>query len=232
MEKRVQQQGDRFAWVRAIMGRNYFGPEDWIEYFNIYMAIGAIHKIPKFPKIPEFPWSPDVLTSSCPFTPGEKIANTHFAFLGLPKIHRTLLTIMRWHRFPRIGPAMFYHWRNPWYKDEAFANTVTCEFRWYLMPLHMVRGSERKSYSEQLTMLPMEYEVPTAIEELTKLLLYLRKSGQYVNVDKMARCKDTTYDGIRVQVGNFCTHGVTIMYYPDDLRYDYDGIAASRKPYF
>jgi len=64
---------------------------------------------------------------------------------------------------------------------ENFANELTCGFRWYLMPLEIVPNSTSKTYQEQLAMLPTDYKVSLAIEEVTKEILYYRKNGIFLN---------------------------------------------------
>jgi hypothetical protein len=205
--------------VRAIMGERIFGPEDWAALYNA--------RLPK--KIPAFPWSEDVLNAPCPFHRDKTVAETHFAFLGLAKLNGKSLTIMRWRELhPNSGQPRLYL-NDPWYGRKTFATATTCEFRWYLMPLEIVPNSEYKNYQEQLTALPEDYEVPTAIAEVTKDILAFRKTGTYVNPKRYGRCLDVSSDGFRVDVGRFDRDGLCINDCWPGRRHGYIRLAAARK---
>lgn len=204
--------------VRAIMGDRIFGSEEWSALY------GA--RLPK--RIPTFPWSKEVLKAPSPFHEGKTVAETHFAFLGLAKLNGKPLTINKWRELhPKSGQPQLYS-DNPWYRNEQFANDVTCEFRWYLMPLEIVPNSERKTYQDQLVLLPAEYEVPTAIAEVTKDILAFRKTGTYVNPSRYGQVLDVSSFGFHVYVGIFGRGGLDVDDW-DDFRFDRIGLAAARK---
>jgi hypothetical protein len=107
-------------------------------------------------------------------------------------------------------------------------------FKWYLLHQNTVPNSEKKIYNKQKAMLPAEYEVPSAIAEVTKDLLVFHKTGIFVNPKKYARCKCRTSDGELIKVGYFDENGLDISKdWIDsqgvDYRDDDVGIAASRK---
>lgn len=65
--------------ARHIMGKNFFGIEEWKVHFpelTIFLDEGEIQE-----KIP-FPWGEKLLNAPCPFNPYLRIRDTHFAFLG------------------------------------------------------------------------------------------------------------------------------------------------------
>jgi len=205
--------------VRAIMGDRIFGPEEWSAFY------GA--RLPK--RIPAFPWSEDVLKSLSPFHGGKTVAETHFAFLGLATLNGEPLTINKWRELhPRSGQPRF-HSDNPWYCNEQFATDATCEFKWYLMPLNIVPSSERKTYQEQLALLPEDYEVPTTIVEVAKCILVFRKTSTYANPNWYGRCIDISSSGHRVGVGFFVRNALYVDRYWDYVRDDIIGLAAARK---
>ncbi len=205
--------------VRAIMGDRIFGPEEWSALY------GA--RLPK--RIPAFPWSEDALKAPSPFHKGKTVAETHFAFLGLAKLNGKPLTINKWRELhPTTAQPRFYS-DNPWYRNEQFATDATCEFKWYLMPLEIVPNSERKTYREQLALLPEDYEVPTAIAEVTKDILAFRKTGTYVNPNRYGRVIDVSSLGVRVYVGGFGRVGLDVGGYGDGDRDGSVGLAAARK---
>lgn len=211
--------------ARAILGKNFFGIEDWSALYGVNFSQKQLRAVA------EFPWGEDILNSPCPFYKGKLIKETHGAFLELDRYMGKPLTIMKWQEIhPITGQPRFYSYpQDCWYKDEKFANTPTCAFRWYLMPLQIVPDSESKTYQDQVAMLPAEYEVPFAIEEVTKDLLYHRKNGNFLNPSRYGRCQDVSSSGSRVRVGGFGSGGLGVGGWAVDDRSDGVGLAASRK---
>lgn len=212
--------------ARAIMGKNFFGIEDWSALYGVNFSQKQLRAIA------EFPWGEDILSSPCPFHKGKTIRETHVAFLGLDRYMGKPLTIMKWQEIhPGSGQPRFYSYpQDCWYKDEKFANNPTCGFRWYLMPLLIVPDSESKTYQDQVAMLPTEYEAPFAIEEVSKDLLYHRKHGTFLNSNRYGRCQDVASSGYRVSVGDFDSDGLSVDDWAGDGRSDdVVGVAASRK---
>jgi len=209
--------------ARKIMGRNFFGVEEWSSLYGVNFSNKQICEAA------EFPWSEDVLNAPCPFYKGKSIKETHFAFLGLDAFKSKPLTILKWQELhPDSGQPKFYSYTD-WYIKEKFGNETTCGFRWYLMPLGIVPKSTDRTYQKQIAMLPADYEVPLAIEEVTKVILYYRKNGVYLNPTSRGRCQDLTSRGYRVSVGEFVSWGLVVGICRDNVR-DWDiGLAASRK---
>jgi hypothetical protein len=217
--------------ARAIMGKNFFGIEDWSALYGVNFSQKQLRAIA------EFPWGANILNSPCPFHKGNTIRKTHVAFLGLDRFMGKSLTIMKWKETNlTTGQPKFYSFPPDyysyecWYENEKLANQLTCAFRWYLMPLQIVPDSESKTYQDQMAMFPKEYEVPFAIEEVTKDLLYHRKNGTPLNPSRYGRCQDVSSNSGRVSIGHFCSDGLGINRWTNDDCRDYDvGLAASRK---
>jgi len=210
--------------ARAILGKNFFGIEEWATLYGVNFTNKQLREVANFP------WNEDVLNTPCPFHKGKSIKETHFAFLGLDGFKGKPLTIIKWQELhSKSGQPRFYSYaQDCWYAKEKFAINPTCRFRWYLMPLEIIPDSTEKTYQEQVAMLPAEYEVPLAIEEVTKLILYYRKNGIYLNQTNYGRCQDVTSDGSRVYVGRFDSYGLDVSYCWDDNRNYNIGLAASR----
>ncbi len=182
--------------LRAMLNNSLFDLSDWQLLFN-----GQMDKT-KLPSVPPFPWDTDVLNEPCPFVQGKTVRETHFAFLGLDHIETVhgftkTLTITGWQTiYPQKGrrhPRFHYDnigYGNRWYQTLAFASEATCQFRWYLMPTRIIPGSRNKTFEEQQTLLPAGYEIPLAIEELTKQVLYFIQTGRYSNPEYWAQCRD------------------------------------------
>ena len=211
--------------ARAILGRNFFGIEEWSFFYGIKFSKKQLRKIP------EFPWSEDVLNAPCPFYKDKKIKETHFAFLGLDTFKGEPLNILKWQELhpPTDQPRFYSYAPDNWYAKELFAITLVHTFRWYLMLLEVIPNSSNKTYPEQITMLPIGYEAPQAIEEVTKSILYYQKNGIFLNPIMYGRCRDITSDGLCVSVGHFNWEGLGISNCQGGYRDPIIGIAASRK---
>lgn len=211
--------------ARAILGKNFFGIEDWSAFYGVNFSGKQLRAVA------EFPWGEDILNAPCPFSKGKLIRETHAAYLGLDRYMGKPLTIMKWQEVhPITGQPRFYSYpQDCWYKDEKFANQPTCAFRWYLMPLQIVTDSESKTYQDQVAMLPAEYEVPFAVEEVTKDLLYYRKNGVFLNPSRYGRCQDVSSYGGRIGVGRSGSGGLRVGGWSGGVPGDDVGLAASRK---
>ncbi len=222
--------------VRSILGKNFFGVEEWSSLYGVNLSIKQLRGITRFP------WSEDVLNAPCPFYKGKSVKETHFAFLGLDAFKGKPLTILKWQELhPDSGQPKFYSYApDNWYAKEKFGNEPTCGFRWYLMPLEILPDSADKTYQEQVAMfdkiyqeqvamLPADYEVPHAIEEVTKVILYYRKNGICLNPTRYGRCQDVASDGRRVHVGSFDMGVLDVGDCSDGGHSCGVGVAASRK---
>lgn len=209
--------------ARAIMGKNYFGPEDWIASFNARFTKKQLREVS------HFPWNEEILMSTCPLC-GKIVRDCHFAHVGLETIQDGPLSIVKFRGFyPETSQPKFYAYGNAWYNDQNFATATTLQLGWYLTHLEIVPKSENKTTQDQMAMLPPEYEMPSAIEETMKSVHYYRKTGKYVNSNRYARCKDVTSDGDRVNAGVFDANGFHLSYFADDICDDDIGVGASRK---
>lgn len=71
--------------------------------------------------------------------------------------------------------------------------------------------------------------MPTAIADVTKGILYFRKSGIYNNPTRWGWVLDVSSYDYRVFVGYVVRLGLDVDYYLVDDRYGCVGLAASRK---
>lgn len=209
--------------TRAIMGKNYFGPEDWVKFY------GASFTKKQLRELASFPWNEEVLMSTCPLC-GKIVRDCHFAHVGLETIQGSPLTIVRFREFyPETGQPKFYAYGNAWYNDHDFAKVTTLQLRWYLTHTEIVLKSENKTTQDQQAMLPAEYELPLAIEETFKSFHCVRKAGSYPNPKRYARCRDLSSDGNRVFVGYFVSGGFDVSDFSDGICHGDLGAGASRK---
>lgn len=213
--------------ARLLFGHHrFFGIEDWEMEFG--------NRISKKEKAAaaDFPWTREALNSPCPFIKGKKVKETHFAFMGLQSAGERAFTIVGLHRlFPFRGqPRFHFEPIPPYMRDERFSVTETCRLGWYLMLLDGVPRSEGKPYEKQCSLLPPEYEVPKAVEEVMKRLLFFKKTRIYAGGTKRVRCRDLISGGDRAVVGPFSEEGLAIEGMFEDATHDFLGIAASRLP--
>jgi hypothetical protein len=210
--------------ARAVMGKNFFGVEDWSTLYGVNFSQKQLRQVA------EFPWGEDILNSTCPLC-GKVVKDCHFAFMGLDRINGKPLTILKLQELhPATGQPKFYSYApSASYSEQKFARKTTMSFRWFLLHQNIVPKSEDKTYDDQRAMLTADYEVPSAVTEATKDLLVFRKTGNFVNPSRYARCECVTSGGLRVSVGRFYENGLTVDYYWGDARDYYIGLAASRK---
>ncbi|MBI2450877.1 MAG: hypothetical protein HYV52_00850 [Parcubacteria group bacterium] len=181
-------------------------------------------------QVAEFPWGEDIINSTCPLC-GKVVKDCHFAFVGLDRINGKSLTILKLQELhPVTGQPKFCSYApSAWYSKQKFARETTMDFRWYLLHQNIIPKSEDKTYDDQKTMLTANYEVPSAITEVTKDLLVFRKTGNFVNQSRYARCECVASGGGRVDVGDFGENGLRVSSYWGGGRYGSIGLAASRK---
>ena len=210
--------------ARAVMGKNFFGVEDWSALYGVNFSQKQLRQVA------EFPWGEDILNSTCPLC-GKVVKDCHFAFVGLDRINGKPLTILKLQELhPATGQPKFYSYApSAWYSEQKFARETTMSFRWYLLHQNIVPKSEDKTYDDQKAMLTADYEVPSAVTEATKDLLVFRKTGNFVNPSRYARCECVTSGGYRVSVGYFDGGGLDVRRYWVGHRFCSVGLAASRK---
>ncbi len=213
--------------ARVILDCGIFDDADWTRCYGAKFTREQLWDARKFP------WSEDVLCSICPLC-GKTVKDCHFAFLGLDRLNGKPLSILK---LEELHPATAtvlprFATRNikTRYSEEKFAKETTMDFRWYFLHRDIVPKSEDKDCEEQMTMLPQDYEVPSAITEVTKCLLVFRKTRKFVNYLRYARCECVTSGGHHINIGNFDEVGLDINDYRISNRCHYPiGIAASRK---
>ena len=219
--------------VRAVMGKNFWGIEDWLYYSLIKEFLTKEQRR----KVVDFPWwDNDTLNSPCPFNKGKLVKDTHFAFLGISGINGQPLTVAKWLKlYPGNGQPKFYCNNDPWHAGQPHTDVATMQLRWYLMLRDIVPGSTSKTPEEQVVMLPEGYEVPTTIMEVTKDILVFRKTGERPNGSRWwAACTERTVETDKVSVGSvscvgfFDEFGLDVTYW-DGYRNGRIGLGASRK---
>lgn len=198
---------------------DYFAVADWNANYRITLTDEQVATVGNFP------WSDATLNSPCPFNPGKMIRETHFAFVGVD------ITMMELQRLnPQATEPRFHNYApDALYAKEDFATKTKLSLRWYLLLKDIVPGSEKKTFKKQQTMLPGEYEVPSAVAETAKDLLIYKKTGKYVNPQRYARTSDLDSNGYRFYIGHCTAKGIDGYCHWDILFRNDVGIGASRK---
>ena len=210
--------------ARRIMGDDFFGSSAWADLHGVTLSGRQMKTVSKFP------WSEETLDSECPFYKGKSVSQTHFTFLGLPSFSGKPLTIAEWQSIhPSDSQPRFYRYSpNCWFEKENFAISSTLELRWYLALKEAVPNSASKRWENMLSLLPPEYEPASPVAEVTKVLLYRKKNGVYLNQNIYAACDDLDSDGRRVIVGLCLDDTVNVNDWRGDPLGDV-GLSASRK---
>ena len=156
--------------TREVLGNNFFGVKEWASRYDAYLTTKQLFDTA------HFPWNKDVLNAHCPFVKGKSVKETHFAFLGLASWNGQPMNILRLKELHPYNkqPCLSNNQLEAWRSHEASFRSTTLELRWYLLLKDIVPDSERKTFDEQKAMLPEEYEVPSAVEEVTKDLLVFK----------------------------------------------------------
>lgn len=218
--------------ARLMLGKNIFDVPDWTALYEAGFT-GKQHR-----EAAKFPWSEEVLQSPCPFVEGERVCDTHFAFLGVEQINGEPLTVAKWLQLhPKTGQPCFYFSEDPWHTGQPHTDKAELTFRWYLMLKDIVPNSTDKTPEEQVAMLPPEYEVPTTIAEVTKDILVFRKTGMPPNPSVWAACTERTVKTGKLSdddvgdvscVGSFDGYGLNVNLWSGSGFYSV-GVGASRK---
>ncbi|MDA2936057.1 hypothetical protein MYX06_02470 [Patescibacteria group bacterium AH-259-L05] len=207
--------GIDYMLARKIMGSsNFFGPELWIALYGEKFSKKQLREIA------DFPWDEEILNERCKLC-GKAVKECHFAFLGLEKLRGHPLILDRW---VILQPQEFaLAWTRP-------VTESICEFRWYLVHKKTVSAG-LWGQKELDKVLPIMYEMPRAIVEVTKHILYHRKNNAYLDSGMYAYCDDRTSDFSQIYVGS-SRSGIIINYVHETDPFPPDcgiGIAASLK---
>lgn len=197
-----------------------FGDADWASYYPLTKKLD-----PQFEKI---------LMSACPFYKGKQVFETHFAFLGMPAINSDPLTVAKWLEIhPADDQPKFYFANDPWHVGQPHTDVAVLEPRLYLLLREIIPGSTGQTPKDQMAMLPLEYEIPSTIAEVTKDILVFRKTGKRCNGLRWASCSERTVKTVRADafdvscVGRFNERGLCVCSWKDNGDEDV-GVGASR----
>lgn len=194
--------------AKAIMGTNFFGPEEVAKHF------GARWTQPQLDALATVPFSQEVL---------EACKDTHVLVAGYPM---TLLQVRSKANKAKKG-KLFYTPEGGWYESQAFARKTKVEVRWYLIRKKPVEDSTSKSWDEQQALLKDEM-TPTACVMVYTIMGHFLNTGERLFESVYVRCSDIVSYGDRVLVGSFFAVGLDVGWYSGGHRYSFLGLSASR----
>ena len=212
------------ARAREIFGQNFFGREEWTQFYD------ERRDSDEYRSLSALPWTESEVTAACPFVKGKRIHETHFAFLGLERLHGRPLTIEELRCLhPQSNQPHFFGKKEMRMEPvQMFETEKTCKLEWHLMPLSFVPGTAGLPLKEQVRFLPEEYDVPFAIEEVLKDILYFRRNRVYLNPKTHARTRDRFPHGV-AHVGCFDGSGLQLGSWRSTLGHPWVGLGAIRR---
>jgi len=189
--------------AREIMGKNFFGVEEAIQYFGVNPTYTQTLVLS------EIPFSEEVL---------QKAKDTHVLVAVFPL---SVLEIRG-----KVDSKLFYD--QSWYNKESFAKERG-EASWQLVRKTPVDNSTSKNWQEQLTLINEEDEVPTAQVMVYTIIGHYLATGERLFEHIYVRTSSVVSDGYRVRVGLFGSDGLFVHRYWVDYRLDYLGVSSARK---
>ncbi len=159
----------------SIMGKeNYFGPTEWLRYFNVYLDMELPISLFRLAQIAE---------DDCPFEKNKKVKDTHFLFrlprkIEIPTMDR-YLTIQTWrkilsaNRQPRFVGG---NTKTRWFDVKDYAKNPHHRFDWFLMYKEVVHYD-----TGFLEIPPNNYLKPNVLEAVSMHFLYYIKNKLYLN---------------------------------------------------
>jgi len=208
MEKREKDLISLEYGLREIMGRNFFGIEEAIQYFGINPSHEQLITLSKIP----FPFSKATL---------QNLKDTHILVAVFP------LSILELRA--KIDSKFFYD--ESWY-GKGFVFATECdEVSWKLVRKSPVDNSTSKSWRKQLVLLGEDEEVPRARVMIYTIIGHFLATGErlfeHIYVRTLDRPRDYTMSELReyIYVGFFDS----FCYFWDENPVAYIGIASVRK---
>jgi len=191
--------------AREIMGNNMFGVEEAIQHFGVNPTRQQTLALS------EIPFSEAVL---------EQLKDTHVLVAVFP------LSILEVRG--KVERELFFSHKDAWYNKQSFAKERG-EASWQLVRKTPVDNSTSKNWEEQLALISEEDEVPTAQVMVYTIIGHYLATGERLFEHIYVRTSSVDWDGDRVHVGYFGSHGLVVYYYWVVRRGDYIGVSSARK---
>jgi hypothetical protein len=193
-----------------------FGPADWQKYLGVSVPGG----------LSEPSWKPEILDLPSPEHEIQEVRQTHFAFCGLDQANNEAVNLLFWEKsFPDKVTFALASLAEMNFAKRPLSNS------WSLSLIGALPESEGKSFSAQVNTIPEGYQVTSAIEEVSKYLLYWVKYGKMPEIESRIRCFDIGQSGYNVVV-QVLKNRIMIDSLPSDQSQEDLGVGVSVKTQF
>jgi hypothetical protein len=190
--------------ARKIMGKNFFGIEEAIQYFRV--------KPKKNERLSVIEWTEEELGT---------VRDTHVLVAVFP------LSILKIRG--RVDRRLFYSHEDAWCNQHAFAKEQG-EAGWALVRKTPVEHSTSKTWQEQQALLSTDEETPTARVMAYTIIGHFLATGDRLFESIYVRCSDRDSYGDRIVVGYFDRDGLGVSGRWNDDDRDRDiGVSAAGK---
>jgi len=193
--------------AHEIMGKNYFGIKEAIEYFGVNPTKQQLAYFA------EVPFSEETLVAS---------KGTHILIAVFPMSILDIRDIAK-----SSGQHLFRN--QDCYDTQAFAKDKG-EIGWQLVHKFPVESSRDKIWNEQQALLSEDEEIPKAQVLVYTIIGHFLVTGERLFETTYVRCVDLYSDSTRVVVGIFDLGGLLVINFWDDSRNGYLGLSSARKP--
>jgi hypothetical protein len=205
-----------------------FGEKEWKDYF------GDVGPVPNLPSD-----MGTILGSPCPFWPEKKVRDTHLLMLIPATVDGAPFTL-------NLLEELIQRLKNGEHQTEYkyYADGIKAQFGerspdhsyWLLMTREVLEGSRGERYADQRALVAsyakktgQPYEIPSALEAATAILLHHSRKGKQLFRDSpwtYTRCRELVDDKYPILVGGFEPSGLFVDY---GCYGDYVGVVCCRK---
>lgn len=201
---------NRYSLVRTILGKDFISPEEITEHRNVSYSDEVLkHFVQTLPSEEVLQWLRD---------------NGFVLMAGTPS-PMSLLEVRN------LNAQLFYTKSDGWYvkSKQRFSRNDKVTAEWLMLRKGIVPKSTSKTWDEQQKLLSEVEYVPNVSETTWGETTYKEVRNAWLFSNVYARTSSVDSDGNRVGVGYSAVGGVGVVYYWDDTRRDYLGLASARK---
>jgi hypothetical protein len=199
---------------------NAFGPKEWFIHFGSHLR-----NVPRLPSN-----IGDILSSSCPFWPDNKVYETHLLVLVPQNVGEqplTLKTLGELVKKPLQGHATKY---GAFYMGKYVDQPA--KSHWALLTRTVVKGSRSKPYKDEQAVLAQNsqktnlvYEIPTVLDAAVCNMMEYVRCGAWLygeNPLTYTWCQEKYNANWNLVVGGGCSSGLVVRYDNASLVVSYD----------
>jgi MoxR-like ATPase len=221
------------AFVKAELGKNFLGPDEWKSQ---EIVVGAVPPIPAS-------ITKALLNEECPLHPGEKIKDTHVLMLVPKTVNGEQYTALKLDELcakrKGSGDKLIFDDFSSW-KSQEWAASPQAASEWVLIPKsdpdqekvpagkHFRTkniAAQQKVHFDHYS----EYREVKALEVMTMAVLYDLTHNARLLPTNYVRCEEANASGGRVCVGGFYANGLKVDVVNGDFDLAYIGRALARK---